>query len=456
MRGWKRIAPAILLLGAVSTWSQEEEKTLTLKEAVALAVRQNPTVEAARQRLEVSAAAIYRARSGFFPRLSAHERYTRTDYPSQAFISVLSRRELRMDPSVDFNHPDWEDNFNTELRLQLPLYQGGQTRAELRAARSAREAASAELEEVHNALIFQVVEAYFLVLKAQDILAVQAQTVELVETQLELVRARYEAGTVVHTDLLNVEVRLAEEQQQLITARNAVELAYAALYRTLGQRQPETKPALDLSCRLEPVEVPLPGVIEESLDARPALRALDLQGEVLMARVRAAKAEAYPKLNGFGSYYLDSEKLDEFEDGWWFGASVDWTLFNGFRTSAEVRQARARVAELEAFLEDLRHSIELEVRRAYLRADEARQRLPIAAKSVTQADESEQLTRTRYEAGAALITELLDAELALSRARMAEVGARYDYQMALAALHRARGALIQQYGQEMQSDLEGR
>ena len=104
----------------------------------------------------------------------------------------------------------------------------------------------------------------------------------------------------------------------------------------------------------------------------------------------------------------------------------------------------------------MRQSIELEVRRAYLKADEAAQRLPLAAKSVVQADESEQLTRTRYEAGAALITELLDAELALSRARMAEVGARYDFQIALAALRLAQGALIQQYQETMDWDSEGR
>ncbi len=455
MRGLNGVGLAILLIWSVVAWGQEE-KTLTLKQAVALAVRESPSAEAARQRLEASAAAIDRARSGFFPQLSAHERYTRTDYPSQAFISVLSRRELSLDPSVDFNRPAWEDNFNTELRLQVPLYQGGLTRAELRAAKSARQAASAELDEVHNALIFRVVEAYFLVLEALDRQAVQAETVELVKTQLELVRARYEAGAVVHTDLLNTEVRLAEEQQRLITARNAVELAYAALYYTLGVPQPEAKPALDVSCRLDPVEGALPEVIEEALHARPAFQALDLRREALESRIRAAKAEAYPKLNGFGSYYLDSEKLDEFEDGLWFGASVDWTLFNGFRTQAEVRQARARLAEVEAFLQDLRQSIELEVRRAYLRADEAAQRLPLAAKSVTQADESEQLTRTRYEAGAALITELLDAELAFSRARMAEVGARYDHQIALASLRRAQGALIQQYREEVRSNSEGR
>lgn len=440
------MAVVLLLLGSVSVKAQE---ILTLKQAVALAMENSPNLEAAEQRLAAAEAAIEQARSGYYPQISIHERYTRTDYPPMAFSSVMARRELRFDPSVDFNHPNREDLFNTELRLLIPLYQGGLTQAHVRAARSSREATEADYEEIQNELIYRVVESYFLTLNAQDMASVQEDSVQLVESQLQLVKARYEEGAVVYSDLLNMEVRLAEERQSLITARNRVELSFAALYHAMGLPHPEELPILDLTCQLEPVDAALPDAIAQAVETRPALQAMTQRAEALTARIRAARSETLPKVNAFGHFYLDSEKLRDFEDGWMIGASVDLTLFNGFRTAAEIRQIRAQLAEVEAVRNELMQGIELQVRQAYLRAEEAKQRMPIAARSVVQAEESERVVRNRYEAGAALVTELLDAELALRRARLAQVDARYHHEIALAALRKAQGALIQEYRQQI-------
>ena len=83
--------------------------------------------------------------------------------------------------------------------------------------------------------------------------------------------------------------------------------------------------------------------------------------------------------------------------------------------------------------------VQLDVKTACLRVEEARSRLDVASASVTQAEETLNLVRRQFEGGTATVTRYLEAELMLTRARMRETNARYDLKKAMADTRRAMG-----------------
>ncbi len=148
-----------------------------------------------------------------------------------------------------------------------------------------------------------------------------------------------------------------------------------------------------------------------------------------------------PTVDAFGSYALDDDKFSYTidQDSAVVGVRVDWAAFQGFRTTAQIAEANARVRAAREQQRKVELAIETDVTSARLNLDEARQRVAVAGKSAELAEEALNLIRARYESGAATITEYLDAEVALTGARVRNVAARYDQQRSTAELRRALG-----------------
>ena len=87
-------------------------------------------------------------------------------------------------------------------------------------------------------------------------------------------------------------------------------------------------------------------------------------------------------------------------------------------------------------------ALQLDVKTAYLRLDEARARKEVTRASVAQAEETLSLVRKQYEGGTATVTRYLEAELMLTRARMRDTQALYDLEKSLADVARAMGWLV--------------
>ncbi|HXP61858.1 MAG TPA: TolC family protein, partial [Dongiaceae bacterium] len=155
-------------------------------------------------------------------------------------------------------------------------------------------------------------------------------------------------------------------------------------------------------------------------------------------QVRGARSGYLPRVSAFGS--LDYDYGWKFENGggsYTAGAMVQWDLWDGKLTRAKVREA---VANLESAREEqrkLRLALEFEVEQARLDLKAANERLAVTEEAVAQASESAGLTRARFEQGAALSTQVIDAETALVAARVRRAEAEADRQIAIAALRKA-------------------
>jgi len=204
----------------------------TLERALEQALNHNPDARIAQQRIAAAQAGLEQANAAFWPRLQFQSSYTRTDNPMMVFGSILNQRAYSS--SLNFNDVPDVDDLNTRGLVTVPLYAGGKTKAGREAAKANTEAAKQDSEAVRNALGFEVSRAFYSVLKTRQFIRAAEAAVNSFEGSLSIAKKRLEAGSLLKTDVLDIEVRLAQAREDLVRARNANALAVRALRNLLG------------------------------------------------------------------------------------------------------------------------------------------------------------------------------------------------------------------------------
>ena len=248
-----------------------------------------------------------------------------------------------------------------------------------------------------------------------------------------MARTRYEAGTLLKADLLNLEAQEAGAEEDLIQARHALELTKRGFLNLLGLQTGEVV----INPR-EPVDQSPPKTLEFS--RRPEIQVLETAIIAAEAEVRKAQGGGYPTVDGFAGYQVDKGTvLTGSGDSWMAGVRVNFTLFDGGHTQAGVATARARLSELKEQKRKTELALNLELQKADLEYQQADQRLLVTEKMVTTAQESARLNRIRFQAGVVLSSELIDVEKRLTDALVRQSAARTMRRTAIANLRRAVG-----------------
>jgi outer membrane protein len=216
----------------VTAFSTLATEPWTLERALDQALANNPDARLGRQRIAAAQAGLEQANAAFWPRLQFQSSYTRTDNPMMVFGSILNQRAYSS--SLNFNDVPDVDDLNAKGLVTVPLYAGGKNKAGREAAKANTEAARQENEAVRNALGFEVSRAFYTVLKTRQFIRAAEAAVGSFEENLAVARKRFEGGTVLKTDTLDLEVRLAQAREDLVRARNGHALAERALRNLLG------------------------------------------------------------------------------------------------------------------------------------------------------------------------------------------------------------------------------
>lgn len=415
-------------------------EAVTLEVCIREALQKNPDANAAAIRVEAARAMISEADSAYFPQLSVAGGYAVTDNPTQAFMMQLNQRNLDiMAPGFDPNDPGNTDNLRLSAELKYRIYDFGQRRMMSESAALGADAVNLQLAAIRNELIYQITRGYISILQALDYVMVQQETIRSFEESLQVARDKYKAGTVIKTDVLNLEVALVQAREDLIRARNSVDLAIVALNTAIGYDF-VTRESLPVPEK----NVTAPPVMEQDFDAienRPELQVIQKVSQAKELLYIKAKRQNYPVLNAYGSYDLDSGNLESFEGSYTVGLTAEWDIFTGFRNSSAVRKAEAEWRAARQDEENVRNKIKQDLQSARIQAAESWQRLETIRKSVESASESLRITQVRYREGVAGITDLLTAQVGLTAMRTRSVAAVYDLAAAVSNLQRARGEL---------------
>ncbi len=419
------------------------DKPITLTDAIEIALKNNPDNQMAVARISQSKALIEKARAAFYPSLNAYTEYMQGNSPSAYLFKTIDQRELA--PGTDFSYPGWFENFESGVQGQINLYNGGRDLLNTKMAKTGLSINQLDCRAIENSLVASVINAYYDYLAAKDFIEIAKESVATVRTELEIMQVRFKAGGVLKSDVLSLEVRLAQAKEDVVRSQNKLNLAMAALANLLGV----SPDRLIIFKTSEPQAIEVPedyaGGVAYALEKRPELKKVREQLKQSRMALDTSNSEYLPSIDLQGRYYHDDPDMsyDGSRENWTVAMVLNWYFFTGFSTRAEKRNISAKIEEILAADRKTVLAVQLDVKNAYLKLSEAIARLEVAEKSVASAEESLELVRKQYEGGSATITRYLEAELARNTAKIRVTRAFYDREQAIADVGRAIGLLAQ-------------
>jgi outer membrane protein TolC len=223
----------------------------------------------------------------------------------------------------------------------------------------------------------------------------------------------------------------------LINAQNNFDVAVATLNKLLGLEQ-NTEITIKDKLAYRKVNVNLEECIQKALKQRPELKQAESQVKAAQEEVKVAKSDYYPTLSVRGSYGWSGEDFSHQNDNNWTAVvSAQVNVFNGFQTRSGVDAAKAGERQAKFTLQQQTDNIVLNVRTSFRNMQGAEERIQASAKAVEQAEENLNIEQVRYAAGVGTNLDVLDAQTALTGARMNYTGALFDYNVAKANLSKA-------------------
>jgi outer membrane protein TolC len=427
----------ILTLAAPAAASAQER--LGLDEAVARARSRHPSVVTAGIAEREAALKVDEARAAFLPRVDASESWQRGDLPVFAFSSLLSQRRFT---AQDFdistlNYPDPLDNFRAALSVEQVIFDGGLKPA-IRTAELGQQAATLRRQQTEQDLATAAVDAYGRVLLFEALASAARAGVEAATEDGRRARDRHEVGTATEADVLSIDVHRAAMREREIQARTEAVIARARLNELVGAPL-DTVFTLDpLSPVARPAEL-LPALEAQALEARPDIRLSEVEKRTAEAAISAARSAFLPQVALRGGWEWNGGTFGTRAGGWLVGTEVRLNVFRGFADRARLKGAEAALERHGQEQVRAENAARLEVRAAAARLEAADARLGVAQAVVSQATESQRITRDRYEQGLADSAALLQAAQAVLDAEAQTIAARVDTIVRRATLDRAIG-----------------
>jgi outer membrane protein TolC len=438
---------ATLWLLCVSASAQQEAPplSLTLQQAVTIALEKNPLRKAAIADTKATSAGVREARSFLMPHLSFSEVGTRGDDPIYVFGTKLRQSRFT---NADFalnklNSPLPFGNFSTRFSGTWTLFDSFATWHGINQAQQINDAVAHQSDRTDQEIVFRVVSSYYDVLLAAKELEVAEQSSKTAQAIMGRSQARFDSGLTVESDLLTAKVRMAARQQEVIRARNTLEVARAQLNTAMGM--PIDSPFQITEALAErTLPAPVLGEVEkQALANRPDLKQIASEEAAQRQSVSVAKSAFGPRVNAFAGWEMDNPTFVSGGGGnnWLGGIEVQFDIFQGGAKRAELSRQRALEEKVVAMKQAASDVVRLEVRRAYYETDANRQQIEVARAAIAQAQESLRINQDRYESGLTTITDLLGAEDAARRSQTDYWEAVYHFQVSYANLELASGSL---------------
>jgi outer membrane protein TolC len=447
---------------------------LSLQEALQRAYSQSEEIRLAQNQVELADAEVRSVRAGALPQINANIGYTRT-FESQfsGGGSFELPDSLRFEPDstasieerlryLEENAPiaglgglgllfgnlpfGQENAYSATIGGSQLLFSGGRTGAAMQVARIFRETARLNLREQQADIELQVRTAYYRALFAQELERIAQAAVEQAERFLEQERLRERTGVASELEVLRAEVALANLRPQLVSGRNAAELATLDLKRLVNIPAPQP---VKLTSGLEvPDTTPLTAAPDSlrDLSNRAAIEAAERMVRMRELGVRIARGAFFPDITLSMNYGKLGYPTDPFSFGgmdwrtdWNATLGVRIPIFDGLRRNAELDEAQVQLNNARLQLAQLREGVQLQYQQAIGERQRAREEIAARQQTVSQAQRVYDLTVLRYDRGLATQLEVSDARLALLQARTNLAQALSDFYVAEATVNRALG-----------------
>jgi outer membrane protein len=395
--------------------SRAAGRTITLREAEAIALQRNPDITVGKLRALEARQFVREARSALFP--TANLSLTGVDSEAGGRLSAGY-----------LNNPVIYPRAAAGVAVSELITDFGRTQNLLSSSEYRAKAEDQNAVATQQQIILAVDEAFYNTLETKALLHVAEETVKARQLRVDQVQALTNAKLKSDLDLSFSRVDLARARLLLLDSQNNYEASVTSLSAILGY--PDRQDFVPVEPE-EQLAAPLPDaapLIQQALQQRPEVRALH---EEVTAATKFSKAEHdlwWPTVNAAGVVGLAPVRDDHISS--WYGAvgvNISIPVFNGFLFNARAKSADLETEMKRKKLEALQDNVARDVRNGWLDTEKAYERLTVTKQLEDQAGMALELAESRYKLGLSSIVEYSQAELQKTDADLQDTDAHYQY-----------------------------
>jgi outer membrane protein TolC len=444
-RHTKIISAAILLamLAASPTMgempSQERVITLSAKDAVMLAFKNNRSLQAIEMDVAAARYGIDDAKSVFYPRLDVNTGYQYNASVLEIYPGAIPR-SVKKDPGIFIGYVN---SNRIGITAREVVYDGGANYSSLRQAQINLKIQEETLRAVKADTVFETKRLYYGLLLAKETERIARELLSQKEEHYKEADNKFSSGTVSRFELLQAKVHVSKTRPDVVRAANEAESIQADLKRLLGLKMTDRIILTDKLEAIGEVGTDEKSALERAYGLRPEIKLKQLGVDLNKWSIEMARSSGLPTVAvSWGQDYISNDVSDMFDythSDWNAGIAVSIPVFNGFSTRARVKEARSRYSRAIIEKEDILEATAVDVKKACLDIAEAEAIIASQKDAVGEAKEALAIANVSYSAGTGTNLDVHDAEVSLSQIEKNLSDGIYDRIIAEAYLDKVMG-----------------
>jgi outer membrane protein len=414
----------LLIFGLIPLLAKAELASLTLDEAISIALRDNRDILLSKESIEKAKASIKEAQAAALPAL---------DFSASRLIT----QELRPKPYS-----------TTEIHagLEQVIFASGRIINTIKYNQYQKEVQQALLDSAKLEVVLNVKKAFCTLILAKDLRELNKSILENTEQHLNSIEERYKNGQASETDILNIKASLRTIKQEYDSSSSQVEAAQALLRKLLY---------LDGSVDIgpigefvyQPVEIAYDKAILEAMAKRPEIKQFEAQVKAGKKAINIARAGNLPSVYAIWDTYSGDRFITstggtaKWKNYNVYGIVLSWPLFDGFATQAKIEQAVIDLKETQLSKERMIKDIAFQVKESYLSLKDTISQIEAVEAEVALYTDNLSMVKQKYQEGITSFLDVGDAQLKYALALFNKKQAVYDYIVAKAGFDKATGGV---------------
>jgi outer membrane protein TolC len=423
------------------TGSAQQEKNLSLQDAVGLAKQNNRTLKANALDISMAGEQVRVAKSLALPTAQLGAQYLHYF----ALPTFFGFGDAGTSSKVPYSRFGGRDQFSGLVSASYPIY--NPVAAPTRKAAQLQEQVSRQwYRQSAIDVAADVQQTYLGILVLAERLKLQQESLLRNEKALADARSLLAQGRGLRVDTLRAYTAVESLKPDLLKLNYAIEVGKQQLITLMGLDSLTQLTLTDSLIVEAPVAIPAENELyEQALHQRPDLQALVLQQQVSEQQTALAKAARLPTVSAVGQYQLQTQarKFDFVNANWpstsFAGAQVVLPLFTGFSNQAKIRQAEFAHEQSGIRITEAQAALRTTVKQVIANLKETYGRMQTQLKVKETALQGYDIVQYRYAKGVTSRLDLTDAELALTAAQLNYLEAVFEYRSAAIELARTSG-----------------
>ena len=410
----KKQAGIVFLLMIGAMFAKGQVRTLKLNEAVQLGIQNSKQLKLSQQKIDEALTKVEQAKDLHLPSAKVSAGYSQAIMLARTFY--LPSTDGSQPKAIEF--PPTFTLWQSTLSISEPIFAGNQIRYAKESADLLVKMSKLDADKDQDDVIYTIVNAYLNYYKIQQSQKVTAQNLADVDTKLVEIRKFEAQGLATKNDVLRFQLQKSNIQLTAIELENNRKIANFTMNVLLGIPDSTQLAVEDINYKLDP-NVSFDSFLQQALRDRKEYGLLGYQNKLADVNIKKIQDQKLPTVGvGANLYYINPTKDFIPKSGTFLapvviGLNVSWDISSLYKSKNKINEAKIQQQEIATNRDALTDNVKTEVYTYFIKYQQALEKIKVLEQSVSEAEENERITLSKYRNSLATTTEQIDAQTQL-------------------------------------------